>query len=136
MNETGAKLVYDSNEGLWEMSELLGGKGANLAEMTRVIGADRVPAGPDNLDPLGHYERPASNVEGLVRRMPGGSSSLPGRTSQLSSLCSYREPAVRPGEVISKEHLERWHERGLIRAMRLRPRKALPARCRCDRVRA
>src|SRR4051794_15335242 len=35
---------------------------------------------PDDLDPLGHYERAASKVEGLVRRMPGGSSSLPGRT--------------------------------------------------------
>jgi hypothetical protein len=29
MNETGARLVYDSNEGSREMSELLGGKGAN-----------------------------------------------------------------------------------------------------------
>src|SRR5436309_12367666 len=45
----------------------------------------RNPSTSDNLDPLGHYERPASKVEGLVRRMPGGSSSLPGRTTQLSS---------------------------------------------------
>src|SRR3954465_11733148 len=27
------------------MRELLGGKGANVAEMTRILGADRVPAG-------------------------------------------------------------------------------------------
>ena len=27
------------------MQDLLGGKGANLAEMTRVLGANRVPAG-------------------------------------------------------------------------------------------
>src|ERR1044072_7445703 len=27
------------------MRDLLGGKGANVAEMTRVLGADRVPAG-------------------------------------------------------------------------------------------
>src|SRR3954452_18528316 len=27
------------------MRELLGGKGANIAEMTRILGADRVPAG-------------------------------------------------------------------------------------------
>ena len=27
------------------MRELLGGKGANVAEMTRVLGAERVPAG-------------------------------------------------------------------------------------------
>ena len=39
------KLVYDFTEGSREMRELLGGKGANVAEMTRVLGADRVPAG-------------------------------------------------------------------------------------------
>ena len=32
------------------MSELLGGKGANLAEMTRVVGADRVPGGFNDHD--------------------------------------------------------------------------------------
>jgi pyruvate,orthophosphate dikinase len=41
----GDKLVYDFAEGSREMRELLGGKGANVAEMTRVLGADRVPAG-------------------------------------------------------------------------------------------
>jgi pyruvate,orthophosphate dikinase len=40
-----AKLVYDFAEGSKEMRDLLGGKGANVAEMTRVLGADRVPAG-------------------------------------------------------------------------------------------
>jgi pyruvate,orthophosphate dikinase len=39
------KLVYDFTEGSKDMRELLGGKGANVAEMTRVLGADRVPAG-------------------------------------------------------------------------------------------
>jgi pyruvate, orthophosphate dikinase len=37
--------VYDFAEGSRKMVELLGGKGANVAEMTRVLGADRVPAG-------------------------------------------------------------------------------------------
>src|SRR6201991_3804849 len=37
--------VYDFTEGSKDMRELLGGKGANVAEMTRVLGADRVPAG-------------------------------------------------------------------------------------------
>ena len=41
----GTKLVYDFAEGSRDMRELLGGKGANVAEMTRVLGADRVPAG-------------------------------------------------------------------------------------------
>src|SRR6201991_2031529 len=37
--------VYDFAEGSKDMRELLGGKGANVAEMTRVLGSDRVPAG-------------------------------------------------------------------------------------------
>src|ERR1700735_3832592 len=37
--------VYDFADGSKEMRDLLGGKGANVAEMTRVLGPDRVPAG-------------------------------------------------------------------------------------------
>jgi pyruvate,orthophosphate dikinase len=39
------QLVYEFSEGSMGMRDLLGGKGANVAEMTRVLGADRVPAG-------------------------------------------------------------------------------------------
>src|SRR5262245_23729629 len=39
------KLVYDFAEGSRELRELLGGKGANVAEMTRILGPERVPAG-------------------------------------------------------------------------------------------
>ena len=42
---TDEKWVYDFAEGSKDMRDLLGGKGANVAEMTRVLGADRVPAG-------------------------------------------------------------------------------------------
>jgi pyruvate,orthophosphate dikinase len=42
---TKSKYVYDFSEGSREMRDLLGGKGANIAEMTRILGADRVPAG-------------------------------------------------------------------------------------------
>src|SRR5919106_6250024 len=42
---TETKLVYDFAEGSRDMRELLGGKGAGVAEMTRVLGAARVPAG-------------------------------------------------------------------------------------------
>jgi pyruvate,orthophosphate dikinase len=47
MTETSAaiKYVYDFSEGSRELRDLLGGKGANVAEMTRILGADRVPAG-------------------------------------------------------------------------------------------
>ncbi len=37
--------VYGFAEGSREMRDLLGGKGANVAEMTRILGADKVPAG-------------------------------------------------------------------------------------------
>jgi len=37
--------VYDFAAGSRDMRDLLGGKGANVAEMTRVLGADRVPPG-------------------------------------------------------------------------------------------
>src|SRR5947209_2824462 len=37
--------VYDFSEGSRDMRELLGGKGANVAEMTRILGPERVPAG-------------------------------------------------------------------------------------------
>jgi pyruvate,orthophosphate dikinase len=39
------KWVYDFPEGSKDMRELLGGKGANVAEMTRVLGPDKVPPG-------------------------------------------------------------------------------------------
>jgi pyruvate,orthophosphate dikinase len=39
------KWVLDFEEGSKDMRELLGGKGANVAEMTRILGPERVPAG-------------------------------------------------------------------------------------------
>src|SRR4051812_15736260 len=45
MTAVATKWVYDFAEGSRDMRELLGGKGANVAEMTRVLGPDRVPAG-------------------------------------------------------------------------------------------
>ena len=39
------KWVYDFSEGSREMRDLLGGKGANVAEMARVLGPEHVPAG-------------------------------------------------------------------------------------------
>src|SRR5215211_463981 len=42
---TATKWIYDFAEGSRDMRELLGGKGAGIAEMTRVLGPDLVPAG-------------------------------------------------------------------------------------------
>src|ERR1700704_3718311 len=39
------KWVYDFAEGSMDMRDLLGGKGANVAEMTRVLGEELVPPG-------------------------------------------------------------------------------------------
>jgi len=44
-SDPATKWVYDFAEGGREMRDLLGGKGANVAEMTRILGAERVPAG-------------------------------------------------------------------------------------------
>src|SRR5919107_321574 len=41
----GTKYVYEFAEGSRDMRELLGGKGANVAVMTRILGEERVPAG-------------------------------------------------------------------------------------------
>src|SRR6201991_1679580 len=72
------KWVYDFAEGSKDMRELLGGKGANVAEMTRVLGADRVPAGftittaacvaymqADQTEPDGMAEQVAEALERL-----------------------------------------------------------------------
>ncbi|MDQ6835977.1 MAG: pyruvate, phosphate dikinase [Actinomycetota bacterium] len=40
-----SRWVYDFADGSRDMRDLLGGKGANVAEMTRVLGPERVPAG-------------------------------------------------------------------------------------------
>src|SRR6201999_3630121 len=72
------KWVYDFEEGSKDMRDLLGGKGANVAEMTRVLGADRVPAGftitteacvaymkTDQTEPDGMAEQVAEALERL-----------------------------------------------------------------------
>ena len=43
--ETTRAWVYDLNDGSAEMRELLGNKGANLAEMIHVLGPETVPGG-------------------------------------------------------------------------------------------
>jgi pyruvate, orthophosphate dikinase len=77
--------VYDFAEGSREMRDLLGGKGANVAEMTRVLGAARVPAGSTitteacvaymragREEPEGLQEQVADAVERLEKRAGKG----------------------------------------------------------------
>ena len=109
------QLVYDFTEGSKEMRELLGGKGANVAEMTRVLGAERVPAGftitteacvaymeadgelPDGLEEqvdeaLGRLEEQAGKKLGdardplLVSVRSGARESMPGMLDTVLNL--------------------------------------------------
>ena len=101
------KWVQDFSEGSKDQRELLGGKGANVAEMTRILGADKVPAGftitteacvdymqgdkafPDGLEEqvaeaLGRLEEQAEKTLGddedplLVSVRSGARESMPG----------------------------------------------------------
>src|SRR5919205_1255003 len=107
--------VYEFAEGSKEMRELLGGKGANVAEMTRLLGAERVPAGftitteacvaymradrnePDGLerevdDALAHLEEQAGKRLGdpddplLVSVRSGARASMPGMLDTVLNL--------------------------------------------------
>src|SRR5436305_94603 len=64
------KWVYDFAEGSKDMRELLGGKGANVAEMTRVLGTDRVPPGfTITTEACVAYMRAGSEPEGLTEQV-------------------------------------------------------------------
>ncbi|MEA2383937.1 MAG: pyruvate, orthophosphate dikinase [Solirubrobacteraceae bacterium] len=113
--ESGTKWVYEFSEGSRDMRDLLGGKGANVAEMTRVLGAERVPAGftitteacvaymegdgsyPDGLEEqvaaaLGQLEEQAEKKLGdpddplLVSVRSGARESMPGMLDTVLNL--------------------------------------------------
>src|SRR5437588_6917358 len=64
------KWVYDFAEGSKEMRDLLGGKGANVAEMTRVLGGELVPAGfTISTEACVEYMRSGSEPEGLSEQV-------------------------------------------------------------------
>src|SRR5947209_19295568 len=65
-----SKWVYDFAEGSREMRDLLGGKGANVAEMTRVLGTDRVPPGfKITTEACVAYMRLGSEPDGLAEQV-------------------------------------------------------------------
>src|SRR3954449_11891409 len=78
---SATRYVFDFADGSREMRVLLGGKGANIAEMTRVLGPDRVPAGftitteacvafmrEGRLEPPGLIEQVAEGIARLEER--------------------------------------------------------------------
>ena len=120
------KWVYDFSEGSREMRDLLGGKGANVAEMTRILGAERVPAGftitteacvaymdgrrgfPDGLDDqvaeaLARLEEQAGKRLGdaddplLVSVRSGARESMPGMLDTVLNLGLNDESVAGPG---------------------------------------
>ncbi|MCD6727855.1 MAG: pyruvate, phosphate dikinase [Solirubrobacteraceae bacterium] len=75
----GPTWVYDFADGSRGMRALLGGKGANVAEMTRLLGAGRIPAGFTITTTacvafLG--ERPHAYPEGLARQVDAAVARL------------------------------------------------------------
>jgi pyruvate, orthophosphate dikinase len=106
--------VYDFTDGSREMRDLLGGKGANVAEMTRVLGPERVPAGftitteacvaymrdgrePDGMegqvrDAVGRLQESAGKTLGdaddplLVSVRSGARESMPGMLDTILNL--------------------------------------------------
>jgi pyruvate, orthophosphate dikinase len=77
------KWVYDFAEGSKDMRELLGGKGANVAEMTRVLGPDRVPAGfTITTEACVAYMKSGSEPEGLDEQVAAGLQRLEERAGK------------------------------------------------------
>src|ERR1700755_1271808 len=73
----GEQWVYDFSEGSKDMRELLGGKGANVAEMTRVLGTDRVPAGfTITTEACVAYMKAGSEPEGRAEGVPAAMDRL------------------------------------------------------------
>ena len=61
---TATRWIYAFDEGSRDLRELLGGKGANVAEMTRLLGPDRVPSG---FTSAGHTFNRRTDAETLQR---------------------------------------------------------------------
>ncbi|HEX4435718.1 MAG TPA: pyruvate, phosphate dikinase [Solirubrobacteraceae bacterium] len=75
--------VMDFQEGSRELRDLLGGKGANVAEMTRVLGAERVPGGfTITTEACVAYMRELSFPEGLSEQVAAALSRLQERAGR------------------------------------------------------
>jgi pyruvate,orthophosphate dikinase len=74
------KWIYDFADGSRDMRELLGGKGAGIAEMTRVLGRDLVPAGfTITTEACVQYMRAdRASPEGLAAAIDGALARLEG----------------------------------------------------------
>ena len=81
--EVATKWVYEFSEGSRDMRDLLGGKGANVAEMTRVLGPERVPAGfTITTEACVAYMRDGGFPDGLEQQVAGALSDLEEQTGK------------------------------------------------------
>jgi pyruvate,orthophosphate dikinase len=81
--EHETRYVYDFSEGSREMRELLGGKGANVAEMIRVLGPELVPAGfTITTEACMAYLRDGQNPKGLEEQIDSGLGRLEARSGR------------------------------------------------------
>jgi pyruvate, orthophosphate dikinase len=77
------KWVYDFAEGSREMRDLLGGKGANVAEMTRVLGEDLVPLGfTITTEACVEYMRSGEEPDGLDQQLADALQRLERRSGK------------------------------------------------------
>ena len=77
------KWVYDFAEGSREMRDLLGGKGANVAEMTRVLGEDLVPPGfTITTEACVEYMRSGHEPDGLEQQVADALERLERRSGK------------------------------------------------------
>jgi pyruvate,orthophosphate dikinase len=78
-----ARWAYDFSEGSRDMRELLGGKGAGIAEMTRVLGPDLVPAGfTITTDACVAYMRDGSEPAGFAASVDAALERLEARAGR------------------------------------------------------
>ena len=148
---SATRYVYDFAEGSRDMRVLLGGKGANIAEMTRVLGADLVPAGftitteacvafmrDGRAEPAGLAEQVADGIARLEERAgrrarrPRGSAARVGalRRARLDAGDARDDPRPRTqrrvGARPGRAHRRRALRLGLLPALRadVRQRRA------------
>src|SRR5437588_406174 len=77
------KWVYDFADGSREMRDLLGGKGANVAEMVRVLGEDLVPPGfTISTEACVEYMRLGREPDGLAEQVQEAIDRLQQRTAK------------------------------------------------------
>ena len=99
MSAEAARMVFDFAEGSREQVDLLGGKGANLAEMTRPRAAGAAGV-HDHHRGLPAYLRPAASPQGLddevaehLRRAGGRDGATPRATRPIRCWCRVRSGA-------------------------------------------